>query len=73
MYCIVISFAIFTENNNQQNINMKKQIIILSLLIASLSYGQEDKTTKHPEEKQIKEVVIKKTKKAIEKRRPHNF
>lgn len=47
---------------------MKKQIIILSLLASALGYAQEEKKDQTSETKNIKEVTIKKTKKAIEQK-----
>lgn len=47
---------------------MKKQIVLMSLLAITFGYAQEDKKTKISEEKQIEEVTIKKTKKAVEQK-----
>ena len=45
---------------------MKKQIVVLSLLISAMGWAQEDKPQTQKKEKEIKEVTITKTKKAVE-------
>ena len=44
---------------------MKKQIAVLSLLISAMGWAQEDKPQAPKKEKEIKEVTITKTKKAV--------
>ena len=47
---------------------MKKQIAVLSLLISAMGWAQEDKPQTPKKEKEIKEVTITKTKKAVEQK-----
>lgn len=47
---------------------MKKQIAVLSLLISVMGWAQEDKPQTQKKEKEIKEVTITKTKKAVEQK-----
>ena len=47
---------------------MKKQIAVLSLLISAMGWAQEDKPQAPKKEKEIKEVTITKTKKAVEQK-----
>ena len=47
---------------------MKKQIAVLSLLISAMGWAQEDKPQTQKKEKEIKEVTITKTKKAVEQK-----
>ena len=47
---------------------MKKQIAVLSLLISVMGWAQEDKPQAPKKEKEIKEVTITKTKKAVEQK-----
>ena len=47
---------------------MKKQIAVLSLLISVMGWAQEDKPQTPKKEKEIKEVTITKTKKAVEQK-----
>ena len=47
---------------------MKKQIAVLSLLICAMGWAQEDKPQTQKKEKEIKEVTITKTKKAVEQK-----
>ena len=47
---------------------MKKQIVVLSLLISAMGWAQEDKPQTQKKEKEIKEVTITKTKKAVEQK-----
>ena len=47
---------------------MKKQIAVLSLLISAMGWAQEDKPQPQKKEKEIKEVTITKTKKAVEQK-----
>ena len=47
---------------------MKKQIAVLSLLISAMGWAQEDKQQTPKKEKEIKEVTITKTKKAVEQK-----
>ena len=47
---------------------MKKQIAVLSLLISAMGWAQEDKLQAPKKEKEIKEVTITKTKKAVEQK-----
>ena len=46
---------------------MKKQIAVLSLLISAMGWAQEDKPQTQNKQKEIKEVTITKTTKAVEK------
>ena len=47
---------------------MKRQIAVLSLLISAMGWAQEDKPQAPKKEKEIKEVTITKTKKAVEQK-----
>ena len=47
---------------------MKKQIVVLSLLISAMGWAQESKPQTQKKEKEIKEVTITKTKKAVEQK-----
>ena len=47
---------------------MKKQIAVLSLLISAMGWAQEEKPQTQKKEKEIKEVTITKTKKAVEQK-----
>ena len=47
---------------------MKKQIAVLSLLISAMGWAQESKPQTQKKEKEIKEVTITKTKKAVEQK-----
>ena len=47
---------------------MKKQIAVLSLLISVMGWAQEEKPQTQKKEKEIKEVTITKTKKAVEQK-----
>jgi len=47
---------------------MKRQIAVLSLLISAMGWAQEDKPQTQKKEKEIKEVTITKTKKAVEQK-----
>ena len=47
---------------------MKKQIVVLSLLISVMGWAQESKPQTQKKEKEIKEVTITKTKKAVEQK-----
>ena len=47
---------------------MKKQIAVLSLLISAMGWAQESKPQTPKKEKEIKEVTITKTKKAVEQK-----